>query len=301
MNPFYLGSFFVVLSAAGFGVMSIFASYAYQGGASVTNVLFWRFLLAALLFFLLLGWKREAPRLNRRQLLALFGLGSVLYTLQSLCFFTAVKYISPSLAALILYTFPIFVAILACVIDKEALSRQTVGAILLSVCGLALVLGTTFGEVHPLGVLLGFGAALFYSVYIILGNRVVKHLPPLATSAFVSLFAAGSFLCISLVGEGIRYDLGGQAWLAISGIVLCSTVLAIGCFFRGLQLIGSTRASVLSTIEPVVTCICSALLFAERLTGMQMLGGLIVLAGAALIVASRGKGEEPAVSQAGEL
>ncbi|UED78015.1 DMT family transporter [Brevibacillus sp. DP1.3A] len=75
------------------------------------------------------------------------------------------------------------------------------------------------------------------------------------------------------------------------GIVVFSTVVAISFFFRGLQLIGSTKASVLSTLEPVVTFGFSAMLFGEAFSLLQLLGGCAVLVGAALIVS--GKGGEP--------
>lgn len=294
MNPFTKGVIYVVLSASGFGVMSIFALFAYQAGATVPTLLFLRFLLAAALFFLLLFAKKEIVKPTKRQLLALFGLGGVLYTLQSFSFFSAVSYIPASLAALLLYTFPVFVAILAFLLEKERLTKQTVISILLSLVGLTLVLGTSFGKVSMLGISLALGAAVFYSVYIILGNRVVKGLPPEATSAFVSLFAAISVLGIASAKGGLQLAFGLQGWLAVLGIVLFSTVLAIGCFFRGLQLIGSTKASILSTVEPVVTIIFSALLLSERLTWLQGIGGIIVLLGAVLIVVSRSKQEQNA-------
>lgn len=300
MSPLWRGSMFVFLSSAGFGVMSILAQYAYQADVSATTVLFWRFVLAAVLFFLMLVWKREKFRLSRQQLVALIGLGGVLYTLQSLSFFTAVDYITPSMAGLILYSFPIFVAVLSYFIEKESLNKQTVGAILLSICGLALVLGNAFEGLHPMGILFAFGAAVFYSFYIVLGNRVVQTLPPLLTSAYVSLFAAFSFLVLSLTGEGVRFDLPGQAWGSIAGIVLLSTVMAIVCFFLGLQLIGSTKASVLSTIEPVVTSVVAVLLLGDRLTLVQMVGGLLVLSGAALIVATRGQARKELIPHAKE-
>lgn len=280
--------------------MSIFALYAYQAGATVPTLLFLRFLFAAALFFLLLFVKKEMIRPTKLQLLALFGLGGVLYTLQSFSFFSAVSYIPASLAALLLYTFPIFVAILAYVIDKERLTKQTVISILLSIAGLTLVLGTSFGKVNMWGIILALGAAVFYSFYIILGNRVVKGLPAQTTSAFVSMFAALSVFAVVSTNGGLQLTFGLQGWLAVIGIVLFSTVLAIGCFFRGLQLIGSTKASILSMVEPVVTISCSAILLHERLTWLQAFGGMIVLLGAVLIVASRGKQEkaiEPAVGQ----
>lgn len=267
--------------------MSIFAVYAYDAGASVSTLLFLRFLFAAVIFFALLVWRKQPLRLGKRQLLGLALLGGVLYTLQSISFFTAVQHIPTSLAALLLYTFPVFVAILSYFVDKEALGWKKAGAMLLSLTGLGLVLGPSFGGIEPFGVLLALGAAMFYSVYIVVGNRVGKGMSTYATSGYISLFAAVSLFFVAQAEGGLSFSFGWQGWWALAGIVLFSTVLAIACFFRGLQLVGSTRASVVSTAEPVVTILCSAALFGESLGWMQLLGGCAVLAGAVLIVSGK--------------
>ncbi|MED4752488.1 DMT family transporter [Brevibacillus choshinensis] len=294
MSPLYLGVLYVFVSAAGFGVMSIFAVYAYEAGVSVSTLLFLRFLFASALFFGWLAWRKESFRINRKQVLSLFCLGGIMYTLQSLSFFSAVQYIPTSMAALLLYTFPVFVAILSYFVDKEKLRKKTIIAMLISLVGLGMVLGLSFGGIQPLGVGLALLAALFYSVYIVTGNRVVKGLSPFVTSAYISLFASLSTFLVAQKDGGVDLSFGVQGWWALGGIVIFSTVVAISTFFRGLQLIGSTKASVLSTLEPVVTFACSALLLGESFNWLQLLGGAAVLSGAVLIVS----GKEEAAGQA---
>ncbi|MFD2368527.1 DMT family transporter [Brevibacillus sp. GCM10020057] len=296
MHPLYLGVLYVFVSAAGFGVMSIFAVYAYGAGVSVSTLLFLRFLFAAVLFFALLIWRKEPLRIAKKQLASMVLLGGVLYTLQSLCFFSAVQYIPTSLAALLLYTFPVFVAILSYFVEKEALRIKTIAAMLLSLAGLGMVLGLSFGGIHPFGVALALAAALFYSVYIVTGNRVVKGLSPYVTSAYISLFASLSSFLVAQKDGGLDLSFGPSGWWALGGIVVFSTVVAISTFFRGLQLIGSTKASVLSTLEPVVTFAFSALLLGESFQWLQLAGGAAVLAGAVLIAT----GKEEAAGQAAE-
>ncbi|MDR7319307.1 DMT family transporter [Brevibacillus nitrificans] len=296
MNPLYLGVLLVFVSAAGFGVMSIFAVFAYGAGVSVSTLLFLRFLFASAIFFGLILWKKESVRINKKQGLSLFLLGGILYTMQSLSFFSAVQYIPTSMAALLLYTFPAFVAILSFLVEKEKLRKKTIIAMAVSFVGLAMVLGLSFGGIHPLGVFLALAAAIFYSVYIIVGNRVVKGLSPYVTSAYIALFACFSTFLVAQKDGGIDLSFEVQGWFALSGIVVFSTVVAISTFFRALQLISSTKASVLSTFEPVVTIAASALLLGESFTWLQLVGGAAVLGGAVLIVS----GKEESAGQAAE-
>lgn len=286
MNSYYLGIVLVFLSAIGFGVMPIFAIYAYAEGIDVITLLFLRFSLAAIIFFAYSRRLLITIRLTKKNMLSFFILGGILYTAQSFSYFSSVKYIPASLTALILYTYPIFVAILALLIEKEPLGRQTIISIGLSLLGLTLVLGTTT-ELNTLGIAFAFLAAIVYSLYITIGNRVVQKTPPLITSAFVALFAALSFFLIGNLTNSLNFSLSFITWLSILGIVLFSTVLAMFTFFKGLELIGSTRAAILSMLEPLVTIFFMAILFSEHLTLVQLFGALLVLSGAILVILTR--------------
>ena len=200
MHSFGLGVLLIMLSAFGFGLMPIFATYAYAGGVNVPTLLFLRFSLAAACLFVYLFWRRTVWSLGRREMSALLFLGAVLYTMQSAFYFSAVRYIPASLAALVLYLYPVFVAGLAVWLDKETLSLHTALPAVLSLTGIAVVLGAPLDEVDGFGVLLAFGAAIVYSVYITLGRRVVAAVSPLMTSAMISAFAALSFL--NHIGDG---------------------------------------------------------------------------------------------------
>ncbi|MGD8191837.1 DMT family transporter [Brevibacillus ginsengisoli] len=289
MNRFYVGVLYIVLSAAAFGFMPIFAIYAYHGGFTVMTLLALRFLMAAVLFFLVIGVTKPQWKLSARQLLSLLLMGSVVYAAQSFTYFSAVKFIPASLAALLLYTFPIYVTILAYFVEKEPLSKETVLAILLSLGGLVMILGTSFGQVNLTGVLLALTAAIIYALYILAGNRLVKNIPPVIATAFICLGASVSFFIVGAFTGQLQFNILPQGWWALIGIVMISTVVSIFTFFKGLELIGSTKSSILSTVEPFVTVLLSTLLLHEHLTWLQLIGGITVLAGAMLVVTSRSK------------
>ncbi|WP_027364517.1 DMT family transporter [Desulfotruncus alcoholivorax] len=284
MNQFYTGVGLVFLSAMGFGMIPIFALYAYQGGATVNTLLFLRFIIAAVFFLTYTFIKYRNFELKKIKWGSLLLMGGILYMLQSVCYFSAVKYIPASLAVLLFYTYPVFVAVLSAIIDKEILTKQVIFAILVSSAGLVMVLGTTFKKIDAFGVLLAAAAGLVYSCYITMGNRVVKQLPVMVTSAFVTLFASFSFLVIGLATDSLTFHLPLPAWLAVAGLALFSTIIAIFTFFRGIELIGSTRASILSMVEPLTTIGFSAMLFGERMSWLQLVGGIAVLGGAVSVV-----------------
>lgn len=285
----YLGYILVLLSAFGFGVLPIFAVFAYESEMNVPTLLFLRFTFSSIFFFTYIFLKRVGWKVTKKQLLSLFLLGGVLYTMQSTFYFSAVKYIPASLAVLLLYLFPIIVAILSFFINKERLSLRLIISIVISLAGILLILGSPSGDVNVLGIILAIGAAITYSVYILLGNRITEKLPPVVTSGFVALFACSSFLTYGLSTQSIQFNFAPSGWFFALGVALFSTVLSIFTFFVGMKLIGPTKASILSMVEPVITTIFSTLLLNDSITLLQMFGGVIVLTGATLVFLAKEK------------
>ncbi|MCX7570934.1 DMT family transporter [Tumebacillus sp. DT12] len=292
MNRFYLGVCLILLSSVGFGVIPIFAKYAYQGGANVATILFVRFAVASLIFFLYLWWRRRLRvSLTKKQWASLFVFGGVVYALISTWYFEALHYISGSLATLLLYTYPLFVVVLSIWWEKSGFSKSTLSAILLSLLGLAVVLGTNYGEIHYYGVFLAMIASVGYAVHIVLMNRMVKAMPPLLTSAFMMLFTTVTLFVIALWTGTLDFQFNGVAWLSIIGLSFASTILSLLTFFVGLEMVGSTNASILSMMEPLITIVLSVLILGETFTGVQMIGAVVVIAGAVIVVRSQGRSQ----------
>lgn len=285
-NDFTKGALLALFSGIFSGFIPIFALYAYRGQASVLTFIFLRTLIGASVYFLYL-WRKSLPvHLSCRQLGCLFVMGGVLETLQSALYLTSVKYLQASLVQLIFYTYPALVALFSFLLFREKPSRRTVAGIAISFTGLSMVLGASAGKANLLGMALAFGSALICSVVILLSYRLVREIDPLLIGSFLSLFTALTVLPVGLLGKGISLAIELKAWLAIIGCALVATNLARFCFLTGMKLIGSTLASLLCMVEPLVTVVFSALLFSQFLTWLQLLGGLIVLLGGAVAVAS---------------
>jgi len=277
----------VLISATAFAFIPIFALHAYESGVTVTTLLFLRFAFAAIFFFLYLLIRVKQWKISIQHLVFLFLLGGICYTMQSSFYFSAVKYIPSSLAALLLYLNPIFVAILSFFVNKEKISKRIGSAIIISLLGMVLVLGAPAGNIQLVGVLLAVGSAVVYSIYIVAGNRVTEQVPPIVTSAYIALFAAISFLIFGTFTKTITFQFSEQGWLSIAATALISSVIAMISFFAGMNIIGPTKAAIISMVEPVITFILSTIFLQEIMSLWQIIGGLIVLAGAVLVVLAR--------------
>ncbi len=282
MDKNILGSVYGLLSAVGFGTVPILALFAYQGGIGVFTLLFLRFSLASILLFIYILIKKRNIKITKNQLIKIFIMGGIFYSLFSYCYFSAIQYIPASLAVLLFYTFPFIIAILSHFLG-ELLSKKIVYAIIISFLGLMLVMGKTDGEISFLGIMLAFGASVFYSLYTLYGDYILKDISLITTIAYVCLFAAFSFFSIGLMTGNLQFQFTQNTWLPIIGISLVS-MLGFLAFFQGIKLTSPTSVSILSMIEPLVTIVLSIIFFGEWFNLLQIFGALLVLSGSLLVV-----------------
>lgn len=279
------GTAAVLLSAVAFATLPIFTTYAYAAGIPLTALLAYRFLGAAAVltaWTVLRGHSLAVPdRRLRRQLLLLGATG---YTLQAGLFLASLAYITPALAALALYTYPVIVYLFAVLTHDDSFAWPRLGLIVLSFAGISLVLGAApQGHDFLLGTALALGAAVVYSAYIIAGNRLVKAVTADTTSVYVTACGGAVYGIISLTTGALRFPLPPAWWWPVAAIILIPTVAAIALFFVGLQRIGPTRAAVYSNIEPLCTVAFSWWAFGEHLAPLQLAGAAMVIAGAVVI------------------
>lgn len=275
-----------LVSAVGFGLMAIFAKEAYRAGLGVTSLLAARFVVAAAVFWIIVAL-RPAPLPPRRLVVACLALGSAGYAAQAGLFFTALQHIDASLTSLLLYTYPALVFCAAVALRRERFTPWKAGALLLASGGAALVLlGGGTGGLESTGVLLALGAAVMYTTYILVADGIVARLDPFLMGALITTGAAATFLVAGATGGTLAFS-GGDGWIWIVAIALASTVLPIVTFMLGMKSVGASTASIVSTLEPVVTVALAVALFGEGLGPLQLLGGVLVLA-AVVALQSRG-------------
>jgi len=279
-----LGMGLCMLSATAFGLAALFGKECFAAGFSVSAMLAGRFGIAAAVFWAFVAIRRPAlPR--PRVLLTCLALGGVGYAIQAACYFSALTSIDASLAGQILFVYPAIVLVLGVALRRERASVRKLAALGCSVSGLALLLGFagSHGPVAPTGVLLAFGSAVTYALYITVANGLPDDLDVYLLAALVCSSAAVS---VALFGAGtgsLQVPAAPSGWLWLVPLALVSSVVSIGCFLAGLRLVGASTAAILSCLEPLVTAASAVLVFGERLAVGQLVGAAVVLAAVVLL------------------
>jgi len=282
-----IGILLIAISAASFGTLAIFGRYAYTDGMDTFTVLFIRFGSSAVFMTVVLLLRKE--HFPRGQILAqLVGMGALGYVGQSFMYMTAIKYASSGLVALLLYLYPMFVFILSVMILHEKVTSVKVISLALAVVGAALTVDPNGGQL--IGALMAIAAALIYSVYIIVGTGVMKHVTAIQSSTII-FASAGMVYGMLTFANGAHFPASNSGWLAMLGMIVFSTIIPVVTFLAGLERIGPTNAAMLSTLEPVVTVLLAAWLFGERLMPIVLVGGGLILLAVILLTRSELKKE----------
>jgi drug/metabolite transporter (DMT)-like permease len=266
----------VLLSTVAFGVLPILGKAAYAAGVRVLPFLAWRYLVAALLFAALLG--RRSPPWRTR--LRLWAIGFV-FVFNSVAYFLALARAQASTVSLLLFSYPVIVALLAAAAGLERLTIRNLLAAVAAFAGCAL---TAAGGSAPValagaggGAALALLAALIYATYVVLVSRFARDVSAAVLAQHLtqtSVVVCGG-MALATGGVGIPATVG--AWLPVLGAGALSTVVAFFAFLAGMALVGPTRASVVSSFEVVVTLVLAFALLGERLDGRQWTGALLIV------------------------
>lgn len=281
-----LGIAGVVVSACAYGTVPIFAKVAFLFGISLTQFLTWRFALAAaLLWIIALVMERRFP--TRMQFLRLIAMGAAGYAGQAAAFFGALERIPAAMCALLLYTYPAIVTLGAAAFLREHLTRRKLVAIVVAFAGTTLLVQGHAGGLNTLGVAFAMLSALMYSGYVLFGSHLFRETPPIATAASVMSATAISFWAYAALTGTVTAPANATNAALIAIIAVVGTAIPVLAFVIGMPRVGPSRASILSTIEPVVTIILATIVLGEPLRLVQMAGAACVLGSVIVLEARR--------------
>ena len=288
-----MGSALIIGAGVLWGTMGIFVRSLGAYGFDSIQISALRLCAAALCFLLLLLARRgRGFRLQLRDLPMFLGLGVGSVGLMTCCYFAAIRMMTMSEAAILLYTSPIWVVLMAALFFRERVTRRKLLALILAFGGCALVSGIGGGEMNPLGIVVGIGSGIAYGLYSILGSVALRRYPPETVSAYTFFIAAIAVLLISRPAELVRKMAAADG---LEGLILLT--LATGAvtafvpfliYTIGLKRVQASHAAILATVEPLVATVLGILVYHEQLRTATLLGVACIL-GAILALNVGGK------------
>ena len=261
---------------------------AFRDGIDINTTNAVRHTIATGLLFVFMRIRGRPIRLIPRQRFAAIGVGVPLF-MTGFGYLGAVQYIPVSMAVLIFYTFPLMVALISRIVERNPITFIKIVAILTAFIGLALALGVERGLVLDWrGIAYALLGALGAALLITISNHALQKMDTEAMNLHAMSCAAILFVTFAVAKGGsmpaISWGGGGKVFLA--GFVLTIGYLTM---FAGIARIGSVKSAMLLNVEPLITIGLAVGLLAEKLTSMQVFGAVLVT-GAICLITLRGQG-----------
>jgi len=271
------GYLLVFLAAALWGLIGLFSRGILEAGVGPLEIAFWRAALAGGMFVLHALYTRQLRVARVADLLALAGFSLLGVTLFYASYTLAVETGGVSLASILLYSSPAFVAVAARFILHEALTARKLGLLALTLTGVVLVSqgGGAGVRVTHASLFWGVTAAVSYSSYYLFGRWALARYSPVTIYAVVLPFGA-----IGLLPFTDFAPKSAVVWSLLVPLAALSTYLAYGLYYTGLRRTEVSRAVLVASIEPVVAALLAALIFGERLGPWGLLGGALIVGSA---------------------
>jgi drug/metabolite transporter (DMT)-like permease len=253
-----------------------------------------RFTTAALLFAGVAFALERSLRMRRRDLAVLFGAVVVGIWLNQIAFVYSLTYTTASTAALVFGTLPIFTILAATLSGVERLSKRFLAAAAVSFAGVVLVAVGAEGSVagSPAGIALALLGAATWAVYSVAISPLMRRYSPFRVSALALLM--GAALLLPTASRQLAkqdWDLPPLVWVIFGVAVVGPLVITNILWFTALRRVGPSRSSLFANLQPFFGAVFALLILSERMTLVQVVGGLGIAAGIAL---ARPRSEFPA-------
>jgi len=281
---------YLMVAAAGilWGTIGIQVQALLNYQLPVQAIVLWRMIFAfTILFSFIFFTDRKLLKIDLRGLfhISLIGLFSQFFF--NLLYFSAIQKTTVATAVTLMYTAPIFIAVMARIFYQELFTPFKTVALFLCIGGCFFT--ATRGSMETLklnlpGVLMGLGAGFTFALLTILSKAIINKYHQLTIIVYSIGFGLLFYLPFSRPLEIFQLDLTLKAWLLLGSIGLISTVIAYGFYITGLSYgIEASKAGIISTLEVVVSVILSYLVFKEALWGWKLVGILMVVSSVLIV------------------
>jgi len=277
----------LALAVAGsvmFSGKAIVVKLAYRHGVDAETLLALRMLFAVPFFVAALWWtSRRAAPLARREHALLVTIGLLGYHLASYFDFLGLQYITAALERLILYLNPTLVLLLSVLVLRRPVTRFELLALLLSYGGILLAFWHDVridADGVAIGAALVFASAACYAVYLVVSGELVRRVGPIRLTAYA--------MCVASVGVCAQFALvrplaslaqpAPVLWLSLVNALLC-TVLPVFATMMAVARVGAGTVALAGMVGPVATIALGYAFLAEPISGWQLAGTALVLAG----------------------
>lgn len=278
----YFGIGMVLLSAVVIGLMPSAAKISYQEGANPLAVITLRCIVGMFGIGMYMLLTRQSFRIEKTAL-RYSTLSGVAQAFNSLGLMGALAYIDVSITVLIFSCFPFLIVVVEHYRGRSKITLFITGCITFALVGLAMTMGVSVENLNSTGLLLAVLALISVTFMILIMSKSSRQIGAIPANFYMTVWASLYFLIFAFLApltgfvDAASFPSSITGWVAIlvTGVTFS---LAYVLFFVGVNIIGMTRASILSISEPIMFILFAVVIVDERLLPVQWFGVLLIIA-----------------------
>lgn len=281
------GYLYAVAAASLWGIAGPVAKYLFNHGvtALVLTQMRMTFSFILMMAFFLLA-RRDLIRIGPRDIpyLAILGVGG--FAAVQIAYYSAIARIQVAAAILLEYMAPVLILLYAAIFMKEKITSAKLVSLVLAVLGCALVAGAydiNFLRLNLAGVAWGLGSAIAFSFYTLYGQAGLRKYNALTLFAYSSGFGALFWWTLNPPQAFFAVHYSPLTWLAFLYVAVLGTIVPFVFYLMALERMEASRVSITSTLEPVLAGVVAFVFIGEKMGVLQVLGGILVIAGIILL------------------
>lgn len=276
------GRICLLLSAFIYGIVPVFAKFAYQGGTNSYTLTFLRAVLTLPVLYAVIRLTRRPLAISRDRIWKIIILGTFGAAAPIVCLYVSYEYINVGLASTLHFIYPLITVIAGAFIYREKIKLTTLGAVILVTLGIMMFSDIQSGG-DTVGVVFALLSGIFYSFFVIYIERSgLDEMDYLTLTFYMLIIMSGVTLAFAWLMGGLDFTMTPYAWINSIGISMMVTFIALPMFQLGVRLSGSAAAGILSGFEPVVSIAAGAAFLGETVGAVQLVGALLIFAGLGL-------------------
>jgi len=287
------GYVLIIITAILWGTMGILAKLSFEHGINPEILIALRLVISFATLSVALGlFSRSSFKIKKNDALLFLVLGLFAIAFQRISYFYAVDLTTATVAAILFYTYPVFVTFSAVFFWKEKLTLGAFIAIILTFSGVALVVriyDVALLNANLVGIIFGLLSSLLFVLYFMLTKKLRNRYAGWTLTLYGEGIGMLTLIPAVYVSLPNIAEFSMQLWLLIFTIAWIPSLLAYLLYSHALKYVDASKGSILGVIEPLSTALFSVALLRENLEMPQIIGIVLSLIGVVLLFSKRHK------------
>lgn len=286
MKKEFKGVLLIVVASFFWGMAATAAKFIFNDNINPFKLVNMRLNLAftlMLLFFLI--FDRQKLKVHKYDLKYLFILGLVGIVGVQTTYYYTMSTLNVSMAIFLQYLAPAIIVVYSMIFQKERLSKTIMFSLATSLLGSVFIIfgaNASAGAINVMGLITGLISALFLSFYTIFSKTCTSRLNSWTVLLYALGFGALTYWFVSppwVLWSAISLkELAYAAYISVF-----ATIIPFGLYLSGLRFLSASTGSIIAMLEPVIASLTAYLLLNEKMTIVQVLGGLLIIAAVIII------------------